>query len=70
MIHAHEDMYAQDDREAADDVDEDGVMLSCASNEVAGFFAFASEMRREETFCDATFVVQGQIFRAHRIVVR
>lgn len=46
------------------------VQLSPRHHEQAAILSFAMDMRNESSFCDISFVVNGSIFRAHRVIVR
>jgi hypothetical protein len=41
-----------------------------ADNEKNSMISAFIEMRNEASFCDVSFLVQGSLFRAHRVVVR
>lgn len=56
--------------DGGNDFVDDAVYLSPGSSEQASILPLAREMRNEACFCDITFVVQGRMFRAHRIIVR
>ena len=66
-MNEHEDMYEEEEYASED---EGGIVITSAESEIAGFFSFAADMRNDESFCDASLLVQGQLFRAHKIVVR
>mmetsp|Transcript_15475 Transcript_15475/g.25778 ORF Transcript_15475/g.25778 Transcript_15475/m.25778 type:complete len:93 (+) Transcript_15475:79-357(+) len=44
--------------------------VSAGENEKGSVFRDFLNMRNEASFCDVAFVVQGTLFRAHRVVVR
>lgn len=46
------------------------VELCPRHHEQASILSFAMEMRHESCFCDVSFVVNGSIFRGHRVIVR
>lgn len=46
------------------------VALSPKVSEQLWLFSSALEMRNEASFCDISFIVNGNIFRAHRVIVR
>ena len=46
------------------------VQLSPRNHEQTTILSFAMDMRNESSFCDISFVVNGSIFRAHRVIVR
>lgn len=44
--------------------------VSAGDNEKGTVFREFLNMRNEASFCDVAFLVQGTLFRAHRVVVR
>lgn len=44
--------------------------VSPGENEKGSVFRDFLNMRNEASFCDVAFLVQGTLFRAHRVVVR
>jgi hypothetical protein len=44
--------------------------VSPGDNEKGSVFREFLDMRNEASFCDVAFLVQGTLFRAHRVVVR
>jgi hypothetical protein len=56
--------------QGSDEIVENAVYLSARGSEQSAFLPMAREMRDEACFCDVTFIVQGHIFKAHRIIVR
>lgn len=43
--------------------------LTPSDSEKKSILAFAYELRTESTFCDVAFLVKGNLFRAHRVIV-
>jgi len=43
--------------------------LTPTDSEKKSILAFAYELRTESTFCDVAFLVKGNLFRAHRVIV-
>ena len=43
--------------------------LAPTDTEKKNILAFALELRNESTFCDVAFLVKGNLFRAHRVIV-
>ena len=47
------------------------ILKVCPSDSERGnVFSSFLTMRNESSFCDVAFLVQGTLFRAHRVVVR
>ena len=53
-----------------DEVEAVVARLSPQYSEQAALLPLAMEMRNEASFCDVSFVVNGSMFRAHRVIVR
>ena len=47
-----------------------GTFLVSDDQEKISILLSAYDIRNETTFCDVTFLVQGHLYRAHRIIVR
>jgi hypothetical protein len=73
---ANEDAVDQangrEDEPAANEEDHEVVVVSLAPkfSEQLHIFSAAQDMRNEAAFCDVSFVVKGNLFRAHKIIVR
>lgn len=69
--------YSQDgdETEVENDYDEKTLVNSVLTTKPSEFeksssFRSSMEMRNDASFCDVAFLVQGCLFRAHKIIVR
>ena len=61
----------EDDNEIVYETEEVPILtVSPGENEKGNVFRDLLTMRNESSFCDVAFLVQGTLFRAHRVVVR
>jgi hypothetical protein len=59
-----------DDNEVVYETEVPILTVSPGENEKASVFRDFLNMRNDASFCDVAFLVQGTLFRAHRVVVR
>ena len=64
--------YGREEDEPAANEEEEVIVVSLTPkfSEQLHIFSAAQEMRNEAAFCDVSFVVKGNLFRAHKIIVR
>ena len=68
--HDHERHWEGEEGEVVFEQEVPILTVSAGDNERGGVFRDLVSMRNEAAFCDVAFLVQGTLFRAHRVVVR
>lgn len=65
-----EEEYLGNNDEVAYETDVPILTVTAGDNEKGSVFRGCLNMRNEAAFCDVAFLVQGTLFRAHRVIVR